>query len=337
MINNTVFNDNLACECGALYIYDSYYNITQSYFENNDENVHTLFDHEYSNCDESNNFVNGENIINDKEYVYVYEGIGEEIPINPIVLDKELINASRFDLRDYGLVPTVRDQGYMGSCWAFGATGALESALLMATNKSFNTDISENNIKNNVLYYSKHGVYNSEGSYSESPASYFTSWLGIVPSNDDAYDELGKIGSIIDNGTKYHIYEFKILSNNNTSNISVYKEALIEHGAISTMVNADYENNFNTTTYAHYYPNGTEDDLEHEVVIVGWDDNFSKYNFLTTPPGDGAWIIRNSWGEDWADHGHYYLSYYDTAFRNYTGQLVYIVNGFVENLFLSEV
>ena len=253
------------------------------------------------------------------------------------MLDKELINASRFDLRDYGLVPTVRDQGYMGSCWAFGATGALESALLMATNKSFNTDISENNIKNNVLYYSKHGVYNSEGSYSESPASYFTSWLGIVPSNDDAYDELGKIGSIIDNGTKYHIYEFKILSNNNTSNISVYKEALIEHGAISTMVNADYENNFNTTTYAHYYPNGTEDDLEHEVVIVGWDDNFSKYNFLTTPPGDGAWIIRNSWGEDWADHGHYYLSYYDTAFRNYTGQLVYIVNGFVENLFLSEV
>lgn len=38
----------------------------------------------------------------------------------------------------------------------------------------------------------------------------------------------------------------------------------------------------------------------HAVTIVGWDDNYPKENFAADnpPQGDGAWIIRNSWGAD---------------------------------------
>ena len=51
----------------------------------------------------------------------------------------------------------------------------------------------------------------------------------------------------------------------------------------------------------------------HAVTIVGWDDHFSKDNFLADhkPPEDGAWIVRNSWGSNWGMDGYFYLSYFD--------------------------
>ena len=84
----------------------------------------------------------------------------------------------------------------------------------------------------------------------------------------------------------------------------------------------------------------------HAVCIVGWDDNYAKENFrhmvgdadeaesfeMTTPPGDGAWLVKNSWGseeEEFPNHGegnwgivdpqsgkhtgYFWLSYYDTS------------------------
>ena len=38
--------------------------------------------------------------------------------------------------------------------------------------------------------------------------------------------------------------------------------------------------------------------LDHAVCIIGWDDNYSKDNFNTNykPKNNGAWIVKNSWG-----------------------------------------
>lgn len=64
----------------------------------------------------------------------------------------------------------------------------------------------------------------------------------------------------------------------------------------------------------------------HGVQIVGWDDSIPAERFTTgtygLPEGDGAWIVRNSWGADdqtfpnqraWGDKGYFYLSYYDRS------------------------
>ena len=54
---------------------------------------------------------------------------------------------------------------------------------------------------------------------------------------------------------------------------------------------------------------------DHAVTIVGWDDNYAVENFLPDhqPPAPGAWIVRNSWGEEYGIDGYFYLSYYDQS------------------------
>ena len=69
------------------------------------------------------------------------------------------------------------------------------------------------------------------------------------------------------------------------------------------------DSHMNTETWAQYDDESV--DFSHAVCIVGWDDTFSKDKFLTPPPGDGAWIVKNSWSTAYGDNGYFYLSYYD--------------------------
>lgn len=66
----------------------------------------------------------------------------------------------------------------------------------------------------------------------------------------------------------------------------------------------------------------------HSVTVVGWDDTYSRTNFPTEPAGDGAWIVKNSWGRidggpgalyNWGidGSGYFYLSYYDQSLYSF--------------------
>ena len=98
------------------------------------------------------------------------------------------------------------------------------------------------------------------------------------------------------------------------------KRAITQYGVVSVGIHMGGMNssNYNDATDAYYSglvlssndpKNGVTTD--HAVAIVGWDDGYSRDNFAEAnrPQSDGAWIIRNSWGENWGDGGYFYVSY----------------------------
>ena len=312
IIKNTNFSNNNAFIGGAIYTYDTYFEVTSSSFTENGEAIHGVFVQEDSFYKKvSVDKENPDTFSLDNEIYYsVADLAGNKIVLNPIEI-KGSANDPYFDLREFNAVTPVKDQGEMGACWAFGANGAIESAFLIATNITL--DLSENNVQNNLLKYSIFGHSRmTEGGTIVMPYAYYLSWLGIVDAEYDTYDELGKISPLLFTPNCYHILDAITI---NTSDIAAMKDALVKYGALTIFVNgADPNSNYyNNQTYGSYCDKASKGN--HFVTVVGWDDNFSKDNFNLNPKQDGAWICKNSWGEDWGDKGYFYQSYYDAATR----------------------
>ncbi len=309
--NLTVTKSNFTNNTGSLYLYDSSYCISNSRFKCNGINVYSLFDGATAIL-KDNAFEDGNNTLNQKSYKYTYNLNNIPIDYNPIVFDLSLVNATSFDLRDYGLVTSVKAQGWIGSCWSFASAAALESALLKATNGTLIVDVSENNERNMALFYWGHGGNSDEGGSGDQGAVTFIS-VGAIDEKYDTYDELGKISPEFDDIAKYQVYKsIFVKSRYNISDNYKIKEALVKYGALAVSVLSEKaEPYYNNVTHALFSNQSSRGD--HAVTLVGWDDNYSASNFKITPPGDGAWIIKNSWGSDWGDGGYYYASYYDRS------------------------
>ena len=317
-LNNFIKN-NASCG-GAIYLYDTLYTIVKCDFIDNDEAIHSFYDNKGS-YQKNNNFRKDKVIIDQtlfETYVY-YEG--NKIILNPLAIEGSSSD-SYFNLAKQGLVTPVKNQGAMGSCWAFGIAGAFESAFLIATNISL--DVSENNIQDLGLRYSRYGnPENIESGDYLGGLGYFLGWLGAVSTENDQYDELGKISSIIFDENAYHVADAIFV---NTSSQSALKDALTKYGALDLFIFGANKNSnyYNPDTYALYYDGKIMGN--HYVTLVGWDDNFAADNFKIKPEGNGAWICKNSWGTDWGDDGYFYLSYYDNSLKLNFSAVGFVIN-----------
>ncbi|HTY92080.1 MAG TPA: lectin like domain-containing protein [Methanocella sp.] len=220
------------------------------------------------------------------------------------IFQADAVFPSKYDLRALGKVTPVRDQGSSGCCWAFSTYGSLESTILAAGGKAM--DFSENNLKNT------HGFDwgpNSGGNDMMSTA-YLARWSGPVNESLDPYNPASTT-SPSNLPVAMHVQNvYYIPAKASGSDVSSIKSAIMSYGAVDSTIyySATY---YKSSTRSYYVPSGVSYSANHGITIVGWDDNYSAANFTSRPPGNGAFIVKNSWGKGWGDGGYFYVSYYD--------------------------
>lgn len=92
-----------------------------------------------------------------------------------------------------------------------------------------------------------------------------------------------------------------------------YKNFIMENGGIRCGVQTVGIKDGSNGSKVCFNKTRTTNGSNHSVVIVGWDDTYSKNNFPESnrPNTDGAYLVQNSWGSEWGKDGTFYVSYDD--------------------------
>ncbi len=207
-----------------------------------------------------------------------------------------------YSYKDTGRLSPIKNQGYFGTCWATASLAAVESTLRPEENLIFSVDHMSINNSYSISQY-------DGGDYSMAMA-YLAAWQGPVLEADDPYGD----GASDDTLTAVkHVQEVQVVP---SKDFEAIKKMVYKYGGVSTSIYTSLSNSYG---YSKYYNKDTssycyiaEAKPNHEVVIVGWDDNYPKENFNSQLEGNGAFICQNSWGEKFGDNGLFYISYYDT-------------------------
>ena len=264
------------------------------------------------------------------------ENMDKSISISPYFVKKSgqssdrdrLKNANlpdKYDSRERGVVTSVKNQYLSSTCWSFSLLSALESNLISSGQFQNDIDLSEAHLvkyaftsvedplggtKGDSVRYAKDDIY-YRGNDLLVGSRVLANWVGAVPdacmrfpgeetdlrnvSQEEAYCE-----DIV------HLQEIYVVDYLDKDDV---KSTIMKYGAVSTscVMYAELVNNDNGAYYfpdSGYTPN-------HGIVIVGWDDNYSRENFLNDPGMDGAWLVKNSYGEEFGDKGYNWISYND--------------------------
>jgi C1A family cysteine protease len=224
---------------------------------------------------------------------------------------------SSFDWREAGKVTPVKNQGPCGSCYAFGAIGNFEAKLLIDGGGLF--DFSENNVKECEWWGSScgGGNYWRVASFLAANGTVLEACDPYVPSN-----------VACNSGCPFQrtLLGWGVISYDVVPSVNVLKSYIQTYGPVYTTLYAgngdawDTEfGNYDGSYTLHY--TGTYAS-NHAVLIVGWDDD------LMHAGGQGAWIVKNSWGTSWggpcgygSEGGYFTIAYGSAQIGTYSSFL----------------
>lgn len=241
------------------------------------------------------------------------------------------------DLPSYYITPNlpeIKNQNPYGTCWAFSTAAMAEINMrkkgirptadfseLQIVYFSYNNNGEADPLGNNgndFMAFAGEDILQKGGNYELSTGA-LEAWRcpaeeTLLPYNEDSANKVlqGLDSSYAYQNKGSYVENVHCI---NTSDWDVMKQMIMECGSvgISYYYNGVYESQDGKS---YYCP--TPLTTNHAVTIVGWDDNYGAGNFVsagnsTQPSGNGAWIVRNSWGENWGDKGYFYMSYYDQS------------------------
>ena len=238
-----------------------------------------------------------------------------------------------YDSRTYNIITPVKYQENTNWCWAYSAASAIETAMIKANIQTIDSaDISEaslayymynrnsNNLRDPlglmvgdvITYQDSSDDFTQYGGNTYLLSQFLTTNMGVK--NESYYTrEQAQAGTLPDL-TKAYTEQACVLKNaiypaNDKESI---KSAIQSYGSVCAAIYwDDWYFNYDTSAFCYPYDDGTN----HEITLIGWDDNYSYINFpedsgVTT---NGAWIAKNSWDTYWGNEGYFYISYEDIS------------------------
>ena len=269
--------------------------------------------------------------LSDEEKEKVIEPLMYDIPktspkiTSPLKVAKMLKATAdtKYSLKD--VIPdniVVKNQQTTNSCWTFASLGMLESTLaLMNYKNGINPivyDFSERHMEYATSDTFKDGTNKNgfhrkvdSGGNSNTFEAYLTNGTGAISEKEMPFEnnidliELSKIQNVnvitqLNDAINFPTYK---ATEDKTQIKQQMKQHISDYGGIYTQIYGSSLNNnecYNNKTGALYCDDDTKYQINHSVLIVGWDDNYSKDNFIESkkPQNNGAWIIKNSWGTE---------------------------------------
>lgn len=251
------------------------------------------------------------------------------VPASSVGAGETLPAAYRSDT--YGYITPAKSQENTNVCWAFSTIACAEADAIKNLGFPKNTDFSEWALAYFQFYGSldplglladdrmelRNGDYMMTSSNLFLTIQELSNWKGV---HLEADAPLARVMSNHTAGLPHslcyqdaiHLENAYFLSADTKDNRAKVKKAIRDYGAVSCGL---YYNEalLNPSTYAYCFTGRSA--ANHAVTIIGWDDNYSHTNFskVSAPKGDGAWLIKNSWGTSFGQNGLFWVSYYDTS------------------------
>ncbi len=220
-----------------------------------------------------------------------------------------------YSSKDMGYVTEIKNQLY-SDCWAYAGLATFESALLKNGFSIESMSVPHLNAWATTRSNKTGWIRNPYGDgYAEIALGYLTSWQGGVEQNNagEIILDTNTAGESVDTTlAKYGVTGIEYLYKDNPDAI---KKAIMENGGVYTSY-ATTSSCYGSNNTAYFMPESYNSSYTgHAIEVVGWDDNYSRDKFNgrinKKPENNGAWLIKNSWGDYNSLGGYFWISYED--------------------------